>query len=157
MKLYSKLDVVIICSFIILVISCGSNTQNVSTQSKSKPESFGVEERPVSSNSIPKSNLTQYYNIEKTSGNGYYLKVYVYLSDKSKLKDVTLELIPKYSGKWSQVLDIWYFDKKGIVDKWLAVIDNNSASDEEFNRLDKHMICEYEEMAGSKGDYDYNN
>jgi hypothetical protein len=118
--------------------------------------SFEVSEGNVSANGPIDDSLKRYYHIERTSGNGYYLKVYVYLANKSKMEAVNNIMCQLYNGKYSQVLDIWYFDKKNFVDTYLKSIDDPNISDAEFKRLDKHLIATYEQEAGSTGSFDLN-
>ena len=118
--------------------------------------SFEAIEKSISMNGYLKDSLRNYYHIEKTSGNGYYQKVYVYLAKKSKMEAVNNIICQLYNEKYSQVLDIWYFDKKNFVDAYLKSTDEPNISDAEFKRMDKHLIATYEQRAGSTGSFDLN-
>lgn len=118
--------------------------------------SFSVSETSIAANGAIVDSLKKYYHIEKTDGNGYYLKVYVYLIDKSKMEVVNSTICQLYDGKYSQVLDIWYFDKKNFVDAYLKSIDDPSTSDAQFKRMDKHLIATFEQQAGSTGSFELN-
>lgn len=118
--------------------------------------SFSIESHAVESNSTKASALSGLYHIEKTDGNGYYLKVYVYLKDKQRLTEVNDEVSKNYEGKYSVTLSIWYFDKKGFVDQYLASIDNPNISDDKFNALDRHLIATFDKKAGEDGDMEMN-
>lgn len=117
---------------------------------------FGVPEKEVSANTAAKDLIQKYYHIEKTSGNGYYLKIYVYLTDKSKLQDANAAICKQYEGKYSQVLDIWYLDKKNFADYYIKAIDDKGISDAAFEKIDKHLICTYEQSAGQTGTFEMN-
>lgn len=117
---------------------------------------FGVPEKEVSANTATDDPIQKYYHIEKTSGNGYYLKIYVYLTDKSKLQDANAAICRQYDGKYSQVLDIWYLDKKNFADYYISIIDNKNISDAAFEKIDKHLICTYEQFSGQTGAFDMN-
>jgi len=118
--------------------------------------SFAVSEKSIAASSSITDRLKKYYHIEKTARNGYYLKVYVYLADKSKLEAVNDIVCELYNGKYSQVLHIWYFDKKNFVEAYLKSIDDPNTSDEKFNKMDKHLLATYEKEAGSTGSFDLN-
>ncbi len=100
--------------------------------------------------------LKSVFNIEKRNGNGVFLQLYVYLSDTSKVEPVTEYLKVRYAGQYSRAFDIWYFDKKNFVDKYLRSVDDRSLSDAAFAALDRHMICQYSWAGSGEGTFDYN-
>ena len=122
--------------------------------------SFAVAEQSVAANSsvktATKTNIGKYYHVDKTSGNGYYLKVYVYLADKSKIQDVNDAICQQYAGKYSQVISIWYLDKKNFADTYINAIDDKNISDAAFNKMDKHLIGTFEQQVGQTASIEMN-
>ena len=100
--------------------------------------------------------LKSIFRIEKRNGNGIFLQLYVYLSDTSKVEPITEYLKVRYAGQYSRTFDIWYFDKKNFVDKYLHAVDDHSLSDAAFAALDRHMICQYSWAGYGEGTFDYN-
>ena len=54
--------------------------------------------------------LKRCFSGECHEGNGYYLKLFVYITDTGKVRKVTEILRRKYDGRFSEAFDIWYFD-----------------------------------------------
>ena len=100
--------------------------------------------------------LKTIFHIEKRNGNGIFLQLYVYLSDTSKVEPVTAYLKTQYAGQYTQAFDVWYFDKRNFVDKYLHAVDDHSLSDAAFAALDKHMICQFSWAGSGDGTFDYN-
>ncbi len=118
---------------------------------------FESPEKNISNDLIKQDTLSKYYNIEKAVGNGYYLNVYVYLSDKSRLTQINNSLCKLYNDKYSQAIGIWYFDQKDIVDKYLIALKTKNISKAEFKKLDRHLIADWGQGKGQKGFMSMNN
>ena len=142
----------VICLLTVLQ-SCGGSLEENGKVATAVP--FESEKYDTTLESV--QSLKHFFHIEKETGNGYYLQSYIYLSDQSKLKDVNRYLLTLYTGRHSVSIDIWYFDKKNFVNKYLSNLDNKSISDNQFYKMDKHMICEYSQQGENNGEYDYNN
>ena len=82
--------------------------------------------------------------------------MYIYISDTSKLLAINGYLRLRYRPRFTEALDIWYFDKAHIVNKYLSAVDDHAVSDEEFERLDRHMVCQYSQLRQEEGSFDCN-
>ena len=93
--------------------ACDNSDQKVSI-TEAHPSAVAV---PAATPTIDKATLYKWEDSLKRSfsgecheGNGYYLKLFVYITDTGKVKKVTEILRRKYDGRFSEAFDIWYFD-----------------------------------------------
>jgi|GEM_PF-3868206 len=100
--------------------------------------------------------LGKFFRVEKERGNGIYLQAYIYISDTSKLVAINTFLRMRYRSRFTEALDIWYFDKPHMVDRYLSAVDDQSVSDDAFDRLDRHMVCQYSQLREGVGTLDWN-
>lgn len=100
--------------------------------------------------------LKKSFRVEKERGNGIYLQAYIYISDESKLVTINRLLRVRYQTRFTEALDIWYFDKPHMVDRYLSAVDDHSVSDEAFERMDRHMVCQYSQLRQNEGTLDWN-
>ncbi|HEY4063634.1 MAG TPA: hypothetical protein VGM30_17120 [Puia sp.] len=100
--------------------------------------------------------LIKSFYVEKERGNGIYLQAYIYISDINKLVAINEYLRVRYQPRFTEALDIWYFDKPHLVNKYLSAMDNQTISNKEFEHLDRHMVCQYSQLGQGEGSFDWN-
>lgn len=97
------------------------------------------------------------FHVEKEEGNGYYLKIYVYISIPANVRPVTELLRLQDDSRFTEAFDIWFFDIPNFAKKYIKAIDNPNISDAKFNEMDKHMICQYSQLRKDEGTFEFNN
>jgi hypothetical protein len=100
--------------------------------------------------------INHLYSIDLQDVNGYYAKIYVYISNKDSIYEVNKCIQDSYEGKYKEVLSIWYLDKKHFAKQYVRAIDDRNISDAKFQQMDQHLIATYERFAGKEGHWDFN-
>lgn len=146
----------------ILWLSCSDPANNRHTAASSAEASVNsssgdaVSVLVLDTNNASVRALKKIFRIEKERGNGIYLQAYIYISDTSKLVAINGYLRVRYWPRFTEALDIWYFDKPHMVNNYLSAMDDHTVSDKEFDRLDRHMVCQYSQLRKGEGTLDWN-
>ena len=90
-------------AFMILLIICFS----IFDHSDNKTASSAT-----SASDSTKIQLNKYYTIEKEDNDATNIRLFLYVSDTSKITDINQLLIDKYNNDKSKYVGIYYFDKK---------------------------------------------
>lgn len=99
--------------------------------------------------------IARYFVIEKENINGYYAQIYVYVSKSAELPKINDCIQKKYDGRYSQVLSVWYFDKRNLSKKYVKAVDDQTTSDSKFEEMDKHLLATFEKFVGKEGNLEY--
>ena len=118
--------------FIFLLKSCfdGGLPENKSTVSGLNIDSISA-------------SLDKYYVIEKSDNDATNIRLFLYVSDTSKINSINQFLIDKYNNNKSKYLDIYYFNKKGIGQTYLYKQMSESVSEKEKDKLFQHFMAVY--------------
>lgn len=87
--------------------------------------------------------LANYYEIEKADNDESNIRLFLYVSDPSKISDINQFLISTDNSDKTKYMDVYYFDKKGIGPTYLEKQMDENISEKEKNRLYKHLIAVY--------------
>jgi hypothetical protein len=100
--------------------------------------------------------LQKLFSIDLQDLNGYYAKVYVYISNKDSIRAINRCILAQYENRYKEVISIWYLDRPNFARQYGRAIDDNSISDAKFKEMDKHLIATYEQFAGKEGSWEFN-
>ena len=90
-----------------------------------------------------KSEFDKYYIIEKKDNDQTNIRLYIYVSDVSKIKDINQLLVEKYNNDKTKYMSSYYFNKKGIGKTYMDKQVNENISDKEKDRIFKYLIAVY--------------
>lgn len=90
-----------------------------------------------------KLQLDKYYTIEKEDNDATNIRLFLYVSDTSKITNINQFLIDKYNNDKSKYVGIYYFDKKGIGNTYLNKQMSENVSEKEKSKLLQHFIAVY--------------
>ena len=100
------------------------------------------------------------FKIEKDESNDVSVKLFVYISDTSNLKSINLFLMNKYNNDREKWYNVFYFNKKGIVNKYLKSIDDRNITNEEwekkYSKYSEYCNVSFNPNSGEES-FDYNN
>ena len=126
--------IIIMVLFIILFRSCFSST------TEENKNAIAIPTQSVESLS---TSLDKYYIIDKEDNDQTNIRLYLYVSDVTKIKDINQLLIGKYNKDKSKYMGIYFFDKKGVGKTYMDKQFNEKVSEREKDNLYKHLIAVY--------------
>lgn len=145
----------IVCSITLLVSSAcesGAKARHLVVEDVSIVDIDSSDEPPPFSC----ASVENLYSIDMQDLNGYYAKIYVYVSNKDSIYGINNCIQMQFENRYKQVLSIWYLDKKNFAKEYVRAIDDKDISNEEFEQMDKHLIATFDKFAGKEGHWDFN-
>ena len=145
---------IIIVGFIILIVKgCGGTNDNsnsssalkIDTNNKTADTSQINTSHAITSQPIIHKPHIKYEIISKEKDDeGYTSSMFVYTKSMDSLKKLNAFLLNLYKSNHAVTFQIYYFDSRSVAKNYPNILQDQSLSDDEVDRLCQHIIGKYE-------------